>query len=47
MKWSSGMEVRRHFLETGPDLIAMVIRVELSIHKPCQTDATCNIVVCE
>ena len=25
---------RRHYLETGPDPIAMVIRVELFIHKP-------------
>ena len=38
---------RRHFLETSPDLIAMVIRVELFIHKLCQTDATCNIVMRE
>ena len=28
---------RGQFLETDPDPIAMVIRVELFIHKPCQT----------
>ena len=44
----SFIEYWRHFLETAPDPIAMmVIRVELCIHKPCQTDATCNIVVRE
>ena len=26
---------RGYYLETGPDPIAMVIRVELFIHKPC------------
>ena len=34
--------VRRHYLKTGPDPIAMVIRVELFIHKP-RTVATCNV----
>ena len=33
---------RRHYLETSPDPIAMVIRVELFIHKP-RTVATCNV----
>ena len=28
-------EIRRHYLETGPDPFALVIRVELFIHKPC------------
>ena len=29
-------QTRGQYLETGPDPIAMVIRVELFIHKPCR-----------
>ena len=32
-----------YFLETKPDQIAMVIRVELFIHKPCQAEDSCGI----
>ena len=32
-----------YFLKTDPDPTAMVIKVELFIHKPCQTEASCKI----
>ena len=33
------LEIRRHHLETDLGPIAMVNRVELFIHKPCQRNA--------
>ena len=36
---------RGYYLETGPDPIAMVIRVELVIHKPTETNANQHRVV--
>ena len=38
-------EPRRYFLETGPDPIAMVIRVELFTIKPSETIQICTAVV--
>ena len=36
---------RRHYLETDPDPIAMVIRVELFTHKPSQTNTNWHCMV--
>ena len=36
------MPTRRHFLETGPDPIAMVIRVELFSLKPSEIIQICT-----
>ena len=36
---------KRHYLETDPDPIAMVIRVELFTHKPSETNANWHCMV--
>ena len=38
---------RGYYLETDPDPIAMGIRVKIFIHRPCQSEDACNIVVYE
>ena len=34
--WTESCKCRGYYLETDPDPIAMVIRVELFIHMPCR-----------